>query len=126
MDWCVQFSGFLGMSVCNLYILPPCRIVKTGTLFFWGLANQQARKKTVQRKPLPRCPYGIRRDLKAVFDGSSAAPLIFDVQAAIHSKQETIPYTTLARKLEMSLTVVEFSVERGELIEKKGNYSLEK
>ena len=52
MDWCVQFSGFLGMSAHNPYILPPCRIVKTGTRFFWSPANQRARQKTVQRKPL--------------------------------------------------------------------------
>jgi len=52
MDWCVQFSGFWGMSVHNPYILPPCRTVKTGIRFFLGPADQQARQKTVQRKPL--------------------------------------------------------------------------
>ena len=52
MDWCVQLSGFLGMSVHNPYILLPCRTGKTGPRFFWGPANQQARQKTVQRKPL--------------------------------------------------------------------------
>ena len=52
MDWCVQFSGFLDMSAHDPYILSPCRIVRTGTRFFWGPANQRARQKTVQRKPL--------------------------------------------------------------------------
>ena len=52
MDWCVQFSGFLGMPVHNPEILPPCRAIKTCTRFYWGPANQQARQETVQRKPL--------------------------------------------------------------------------
>ena len=57
MDWCVQLSGFLGMSVYNPYILPPCRTVKTGAWFFWGPADQQTRQKTVQRKPLLCCEF---------------------------------------------------------------------
>ena len=35
-------------------------------------------------------------------------------------------HTALAKKLEMSLAGVGFSVERGESIAKKGNYSLER
>ena len=34
-------------------------------------------------------------------------------------------HTVLAKKLEMSLSGVGFSVERGEAIAKKGNYSLD-
>ena len=45
-------SGFLGMPVHSPYILSQCRTVKTGIRFFLGPADQQARQKTVQRKPL--------------------------------------------------------------------------
>ncbi len=37
-----------------------------------------------------------------------------------------LPHTTLAKKLEMSLANIGFSVERGESIAKEGNYSLER
>ena len=37
-----------------------------------------------------------------------------------------LTHTALAKKLEMSLAGVGFSVERGESIAKKGNYSLER
>jgi len=37
-----------------------------------------------------------------------------------------LPHTTLAKRLEMSLANVGFSVERGESIAKEGNYSLER
>ena len=37
-----------------------------------------------------------------------------------------IPHTKLAKKLEMSLTGIGFSVERGEALAKNNNYSLEK
>ena len=36
-----------------------------------------------------------------------------------------LPHTALAKKLEMSLAGVGFSVERGELIAKEGNYLLQ-
>jgi len=37
-----------------------------------------------------------------------------------------MPHTALAKRLEMSLAGIGFSVERGESIAKKGNYSLER
>ena len=42
------------------------------------------------------------------------------------SRELGLPHTTLAKKLEMSLSNIGFSVERGESIAKEGNYSLEK
>ena len=42
------------------------------------------------------------------------------------SRELGLPHTTLAKKLEMSLANIGFSVERGESIAKEGNYSLEK
>jgi putative transposase len=36
-----------------------------------------------------------------------------------------LPHTALAKKLEMSLANIGFSIERGESIAKEGNYSLE-
>ena len=41
------------------------------------------------------------------------------------SRELGLPHTTLAKKLEMSLSNIGFSVERGESIAKEGNYSLE-
>ena len=42
------------------------------------------------------------------------------------SRELGLPHTTLAKKLEMSLANIGFSVERGESIAKEGSYTLEK
>jgi hypothetical protein len=41
------------------------------------------------------------------------------------SRELGLPHTALAKKLEMSLAGIGFSVQRGELIAKAGNYSLQ-
>ena len=47
-------------------------------------------------------------------------------QEEIYLRELGMPHTELAKKLEMSLSNIGFSVERGESIAKRGDYSLEK